>query len=258
MKNDFIKICFLYSDSMNIYGDRGNVICLSQRARWRGKEVLVENYNIGDEYDFSEVDLFFFGGGQDQQQEAVAADLVKTGNIIKEQVIEKKAALLSICGGMQLMAKYYQTKEGKKIMGAGLFDAYTEGGDERFIGNIVVESDLFGPDKRLVGFENHSGRTYIKGDLMKPLGRVIYGRGNNGKDGYEGIRYLNAVGSYMHGCILSKNPWLADWLLLAAFKRRYHDYHLNDLEDVEEMQANKLVMELARVNTKVYNISSKN
>lgn len=257
MREDFIKLCFLYSRSMNIYGDRGNIICLQQRARWRGKKVVVEEYNIGDDnHDFSDIDLFFFGGGQDMQQVEVANDLKKIGESIKKQVLEKQSSLLAICGGLQLLSKYYKTADDQVIDGIGLFDAYTLGGKVRFIGNVVAESSLFGKERSLVGFENHSGRTYANWDVVEPLGRVVVGSGNNGEDGTEGVVYKNAVGSYLHGSLLPKNPWLADWLLLRAFQRRYGDYQLADLDDEVEISANKSVVRLAKKVGGVKNISN--
>jgi len=256
VKNDFIKICFLYSRSMNIYGDRGNIICLQHRAWWRGKDVVLMEYNVGDAALFDDVDLFFFGGGQDFQQLEVAKDLLKIGDKIKNQVLHKKAVILSVCGGLQLLAKYYQTRDGNRIEGIGLFDAYTVAGKERFIGNVVVESDLFGPEKLLVGFENHSGRTYANWQVVKPLGRVVVGDGNNGEDKTEGIVFENAVGSYLHGSLLPKNPWLADWLLEKAFARRYGDYQLAELDDEVEIRANREVVSLAKKVGRVKNITS--
>ncbi len=257
MNEDYIKICFLYSKSMNIYGDRGNVIAMQKRAEWRGKKVIIEEYNVGDSnFDFSDIDFFFFGGGQDSQQISVSKDLIKIGDEIKKQVLEKNAALLAICGGMQLLGKYYQPIDGERLNGIGLFDLYTEGGKERFIGNVYAESDLTGVKNDLVGFENHSGRTYVNFDAQKCLGLVKNGRGNNGEDGKEGVVLKNAIGSYLHGSLLPKNPWLADWLLKKSFERRYKDYLLTDLHDEEEVLANKSAILVAKNTTKVQNISS--
>jgi lipid II isoglutaminyl synthase (glutamine-hydrolysing) len=256
MSNDKIKICHLYSRAMNIYGDRGNIIALTRRAQWRGKEVEYTEYNIGDKApDLAEVDLFFFGGGQDLQQNEVAADLPKIADKLKKQVIEKKAALLAICGGMQLLAKYYETIAGERLEGIGLFDGYTVGGPRRFIGNVQAEAQLV-PGQLLVGFENHSGRSYFNWDKQTPLGKVIAGEGNNGEDKTEGVVFHHAVGSYLHGSLLPKNPWLADWLLVKAFERRFGNYRLAELVDEEEAEAAKKAAEIARRGSAVTNITS--
>ncbi|MBU0648252.1 glutamine amidotransferase [Patescibacteria group bacterium] len=241
---------------MSIYGDRGNIICIKKRVEWRGREVVIDEYNVGDKkYNFEDVDLFFFGGGQDIHQIEVALDLKTVGKMINRQVVDKRAALLAICGGMQLLAKYYQPTLGDRIEGTGLFDAYTRGGKERFIGNVVVESEIGGEKNNLVGFENHSGRTYANWDNMKPLGKALIGRGNNGEDGTEGMVFQNAVGSYLHGSLLPKNPWLADWLIQKAFIRRYDDYQLEELNDDVEKKANEAAQVVAENVGKVSNIS---
>ena len=254
MNQDFIKIVFLYSRSMNIYGDRGNIICLQQRAQWRQKKVEVLEYNTGDKnFDFSDVDLFFFGGGQDVQQMEVADDLHKIGRKILHQLQQKKAAMLAICGGMQLMADYYQLSDGQKISGLGFFSAYTVASKKRQIGNVVVDSDIFG---RVVGFENHSGQTFVDWKKNIPLGKVRIGSGNNGQDGFEGVINLNAVGSYLHGSLLPKNPRLADWLLLKAFERRYGNYQLTDLDNSVEEEAGKKAEFIAGKVNRVTNLTS--
>ena len=256
MKNDKIIICWLYSRSMNLYGDRGNIMSIYRRTKWRGKDAEVMEYNIGEKFDFSDVDLFFFGGGQDVQQHEVSEDLKKIGKELKKQIDQKGAALLAICGGMQLMGKYYETQAGHKIHGVGLFDIHTIGGEERFIGNVIVDSNITGESKELVGFENHSGRTYLS-EGMKPLGRMVVGRGNNGEDGTEGVVYKNAIGSYLHGSLLPKNPWITDWLIERAFRRRYGEYNLESLDDAIELEANDLAKKIAKKYGVVKNITSK-
>lgn len=258
MEKEFIKICWLYSRDMSIYGDRGNIICLKKRTEWRGKIAIVEEYNIGDsKFRFDEVDLFFFGGGQDLQQLEVAEDLKNVGKKIKKQIIDDKSVMLSICGGMQLMCNYYETSNKERIEGTGLFDAYTVGGERRFIGNVLVESELEDGKNKLVGFENHSGRTWANWQNLKPLGKVLFGNGNNGQDGTEGVVYKNAIGSYLHGSLLPKNPWLADWLLDKAFIRRYGKNNFELLDDQTEIEAQVSAIELAKKNTEVVNITSK-
>ena len=225
-------IGYLYGDLMNIYGDTGNIIALKKRAEWRGIEVEIKNISIKNKLKSGECDIFFFGGGQDQQQELVAKDLKTKGRIIKTE-IEKGAPLLAICGGYQLLGAYYKPHHSPKLHGVGLFPAYTVAGDKRMIGNIVIESQ-FG---KLVGFENHSGKTYLKNGAQ-PLGKVIKGFGNNGEDKTEGCIYKNAVGCYMHGSLLPKNPALADWLLEKALKIK-----LKPLDDTLEIQAHRFVVE---------------
>ncbi len=254
MEQDYIKIVFLYSRLMNIYGDRGNIICLQQRAWWRGKRVEVLEYNIGDRnFDFGDIDLFFFGGGQDLQQLAVADDLKVVGKKIVGQLEQKKAALLAICGGLQLMGEYYQTADGEKIPGLGFLSAYTVAGKKRHIGNVVVDSEVFG---KIVGFENHSGQTYVDWKKNMPLGKVVVGAGNNGEDGFEGIIHLNTISSYLHGSLLPKNPKVADWLLLKAFERRYGNYQLAELDDNLEKEAAARAEVIAAKVSRVTNVSS--
>jgi len=233
-----LTIGYLYADLMNIYGDTGNIIALKKRAEWRGIKVKVVNISSGDRIPTSDVgtriDLYFFGGGQDQQQELVSKDLVKSGKgkIIKKEV-ERGVPLLSICGGYQLLGEYYKPHKGPKLAGVGLFPAYTLASHERMIGNIVIDS-MFG---NLVGFENHSGKTYLKKGAL-PFGMVCRGFGNNGADKGEGCIYKNAVGCYMHGSLLPKNPKLADWLIKKALEVKYGKaIELKPLDNSLEFQA---------------------
>lgn len=222
-----LTIGYLYPDLMNIYGDTGNIIALQKRCQWRGIEVEVKNISIKDKLKSGKVDLFFFGGGQDQQQELVARDLVNSGkgNIIKQEV-EKGVPLLAICGGYQLLGKYYKPHQGPTLQGVNLFPAYTVAGDKRMIGNIIIESN-FG---NLVGFENHSGQTFLdKG--AQALGKVKSGFGNNGSDKKEGCIYKNAIGCYMHGSLLPKNPALADFLIQKALELKYGKVRLAKIDD---------------------------
>ncbi len=211
-----VKIAWLYGARMNIYGDRGNVIALVQRARWRGIEPEVIDINLGDPIP-TDIDIFFFGGGQDQEQVAVSRDLAGEKGDTLRSAIGNGAAMLAICGGYQLLGHEYRPWDSEPLPGIGVFDVTSEAGPERFIGNVVIDTDQWGS---LVGFENHSGLTWL-GDGVQPMGRVRIGRGNNGKDGTEGARFLNAVGCYLHGALLPKNPNLTDWLLHAGLQRRY-------------------------------------
>lgn len=234
-------IGYLYGDCMNIYGDTGNIIALQKRAQWRDIEVEVKNISLKDKLKKGEVDLFFFGGGQDQAQELVAGDLESSGKgkVIKTEV-ERGVPLLSICGGYQLLGEYYQPHKGPKLKGTGLFPAYTVAGDQRMIGNIIIQlSDSLTTDSSLVGFENHSGKTYLQ-EGSRPLGKAIKGVGNNGEDHTEGCVYKNAIGCYMHGPLLPKNPQLADWLLTKALEVKYKkEVSLKPLDDTLELQAHK-------------------
>lgn len=250
-------IGYLYGDLMNIYGDTGNIIALTKRAEWRGIEVEVKNISVGDKLKKGEVDIFFFGGGQDQAQELVSKDLISSGKgkIIKSEV-EREVPLLAICGGYQLLGDYYKPHKGPKLPGISLFPAYTLASNDRMIGNIVIRSwfTVSSPksaiDERtneltnnsLVGFENHSGKTYLKKGAI-PLGMVKKGFGNNGGDKTEGCIYKNAVGCYMHGSLLPKNPKLADWLLQKALEVKYgKEIELKPLDDTLELQARNTIV----------------
>lgn len=236
MKKQQLTIGYLYSDLMNIYGDTGNIICLKKRCEWRGIEVKVKHISIKDNLNLGEIDLFFFGGGQDQAQNLVASDLESSGKgkVIKEDV-ERGVPLLSICGGYQLLGEYYAPFDAPKLEGVGLFPAYTEASHDRMIGNIVIESE-FG---KLVGFENHSGKTHLKKEA-KPLGKVIKGFGNNGSNKQEGCIFKNAIGCYMHGSLLPKNPKLADWLIQKALEIKYGEtIELKPLDDELENDAHQ-------------------
>lgn len=247
-----LTIGYLYGDLMNIYGDTGNIICLKKRCEWRGIEVKVKNITIGAKLKKGDCDLFFFGGGQDQAQNDVAWDLVNSGKgkVLREEA-DSGTPFLSICGGYQLLGKYYQPFEGTKLEGAGIFPAYTIASNERMIGNIVIKvsSEEFSVNSQktvnyplttnhlLVGFENHSGKTFLE-NSAKPLGKVIKGFGNNGKDQTEGCIYKNAIGCYMHGSLLPKNPLLADWLIKKALEVKYgKDIELKPIDNELENKA---------------------
>lgn len=233
-----ITIGYLYGDLMNIYGDLGNIICLKKRAERRGIKVVIKNLSIGSSLKQGDVDLFFFGGGQDQAQEIVAKDLKKKGKVIKKEVL-RGVPLLAICGGYQLLGEYYKPHKGPKLHGVGLFPAYTKASHERMIGNIVIQSQ-FG---KLVGFENHSGKTHLKKGAL-PLGMILKGFGNNGKDKSEGAIFKNAIGCYMHGSLLPKNPALADRLIQKALEVKYGKIiSLEPLDDSLEFQAHQAAVQ---------------
>ncbi len=232
-----LHICHLYPELMNIYGDRGNIIALWQRCLWRGFGVEVTGLTIGDEVDPDLYDLYFMGGGQDREQILVTSDLLNVKRDPLRQAAADGACFLTICGGYQLLGKYFLTYTGETLPGIEIFDAWTEGAEKRFIGNMVIEwQTASGGTGTLVGFENHSGHTYL-GPGAKPLGKVLSGFGNNGEDGTEGYRAGNAIGTYMHGSLLPKNPRLADELILAALQRRYGIDSLPPLDDALEERA---------------------
>lgn len=228
-----LTIGWLYPELMNTYGDRGNMIVLQKRCEWRGIEVKIEKISIGTSLSaLSSCDLLFMGGAQDIQQKIVNKDLFeKKGEMLKEK-IENYTPGLYICGAYQFLGKYYKTADGKKLLGLGIFPAYTENpGDTRLIGNIIISSQLLEVSSNIVGFENHGGLTYLENESMA-FGKVIKGNGNNGEDKTEGILYKNSVGSYLHGPILPKNPKLADWLIKKALEKKYDEkIKLEDLDD---------------------------
>jgi len=240
-----IRICHLYPDLMNIYGDRGNIIALIRRAEWAGLEVEVRGVGLRERPDFRGFDILFIGGGQDKEQFRIAQDLaeVKAGPLLA--AVDDGLTLLAVCGGYQLLGRYFKTGSGATLPGIEVFDAWTVAGRRRCIGDVIVHCTLDGHPRTLVGFENHSGRTYL-GPKAKPLGRVLFGWGNNGEDGSEGAVCRNAFGTYLHGSLLPKNPWLADTLLRRALERRYGSgARLQPLDDAIEKQAQQAI--IARV-----------
>jgi CobQ-like glutamine amidotransferase family enzyme len=237
-----INIGWLYPEYMNLYGDRGNVIVLEQRSRWHGLEPVVTKVGLGQSADFRQFDLLMFGGGQDREQGLIAEDFLKVkGNSLGE-AIHDGLAVLAVCGGFQMLGKHFKTHKGEMLRFTGILDLWTEGTSDRMIGNAIVESDIFGETRTLVGFENHSGKTYL-GQGVKPLGRVLRGYGNNGKDKVEGVLFKNCIGTYLHGSILPKNPHLADWLIQKAVERRHGgDVKLTSLNDELEQRAHMAII----------------
>lgn len=206
-----LKLAHLYPKLLNIYGDIGNIITLKKRCEWRGIELEIDEINIGDK--IGEHDIYFIGGGQDKEQIEVSKELQKHKDFLHSER-DRMAVFLGICGGYQLMGHYYQPHNGEKLLGISLLDAYTVAGNKRFIGNVTVKTELVEPDT-LVGFENHSGLTYLEGKT-EPIGKMLTGNGNNGQDKTEGARYKNVFGTYMHGSFLPKNPQFADYLIELA------------------------------------------
>lgn len=233
---NMLKICHLYPDVLNLYGDRGNVLCMQKRLEWRGIGCEISEHPLGEHRSLSEFDLYFIGGGQDFEQQLLLEDLRKgKGADICAAVADGKP-FLCICGGYQLMGHHYEQVNGTCCDFLGAVDLYTVGAEERMIGNFAFETE-FGA---VVGFENHSGRTYL-GEGVQPLGRVIEGFGNNGVDGTEGVRYKNVFGSYSHGPMLPKNPMLCDGILLEALRRKYGTAELSELPDLSEREAHDSV-----------------
>lgn len=226
-----LSIAHLYPREMNIYGDLGNIISLVKRLEWRGYDVGVKSVEVGRPFDWSEVDIVFGGGGQDSGQLVMGPDLVKRGTEIG-QLASDGVPMLVICGTYQLFGRWFMTMEGQEIPGIGVFSAKTVGSRVRMIGNVVVDS----PFGRLVGFENHSGQTMLEPG-QADLGKVKKGFGNNAKSKLEGAVTNNVIGTYLHGPILPKNPHLADYLILAALKRRYGVTELEPLDDHWELRA---------------------
>lgn len=229
-----IVIAHLYPREMNIYGDMGNIISLVKRLEWRGYKAVVRSVEIGEAFDWSEVDLVFGGGGQDSGQLVVGEDLRGHGPKLRE-LAAAGLPMLVICGLYQLFGREFVTAAGDSIKGIGVFDAVTTAGSVRMIGNVVVESD-FGT---LVGFENHSGATVL-GDGQAALGRVTKGYGNDPKSRMEGAVSGNAIGTYLHGPVLPKNPALADYLLRVVLERRGEAGELKPLDDALELAAAKV------------------
>jgi CobQ-like glutamine amidotransferase family enzyme len=240
-----LRLAHLYPELMNTYGDRGNILALVRRAAWRGITLRVEGLSLGDHLDPAAYDLYFFGGGQDREQSVVAADLIGQKGAALREAAAAGAVILAICGGYQLLGHEFRTGGGATLPGIGLLDAWTVAGPRRHIGNCVVRCPWDPAGRRLVGFENHSGQTYL-GPGCAPLGYVEVGAGNNGADGTEGARWRDVYACYLHGALLPKNPWFADHLLHRALVRRYGaDTPLPALDDRLEHAAHETV--LARV-----------
>jgi CobQ-like glutamine amidotransferase family enzyme len=241
-----LRLLALYPEQMNIYADRGNIIFLQRRCEWRGIGFSYAAAGPGDGFDAAAHDLIYIGGGQDRDQVIVAADMVETKRQALFDAVSDGAALLAVCGGYQLLGHSYQLGE-QRIEGLGLADLETvreEG--PRLIGNVAIEADLGGGPHVLAGFENHGGRTRLGEDAV-PLGKVLEGFGNNGRDGLEGVRRLNMIGTYLHGPLLPKNAWLADHLIATAIGRRTGtEPELEPLDDELEAAAHESALNAAR------------
>ena len=242
-----IAVGHLYPDYLNIYADRGNIAVLSRRAALRGHELDVQAVGLTDPLDPGAYDLLYVGGGQDREQALIAGDLAAKGGAIRESVAGG-TAVLAVCGGYQLLGRGYRARNGSVLAGAGLFGHETVAGESRMIGDVLLECELEpGERHTLAGFENHVGRTLLDVDA-EPLGRVVYGFGNDGTSGYEGCRLDRAVGTYLHGPLLPRNPWLADWLLEQALAHATGDdpYPLAPLADGLELEAHRVAAARAK------------
>lgn len=231
-----LTIGWLYPKQMSTYGDRGNILTINKRCTWRNIKVEVIEIDMKEKIDPKKIDFYFFGGGQDVAQLEVSKDL----NIYKKKQLVEAAdqgnVFLAICGGYQLLGHYYKPAHSTEIPGMGILDVFTIAGDKRMIGNIVIESNVSIPEKNLVGFENHSGKTYLGKNAVQ-LGRVIIGNGNNGEDRTEGAIQNNVYGCYLHGPLLPKNPKFTDFLIEKALTKRYGQIKLEELDDSSELAA---------------------
>jgi lipid II isoglutaminyl synthase (glutamine-hydrolysing) len=241
-----IRVGHLYPDYLNIYADRGNIAVFAQRAAWRGHELEVEAIGVGQEVQPGEHDLYYVGGGQDREQALIAPDLAAKPGLL--DAVEGGAALLAVCGGYQLLGRFYRERNGAELPGVGLFPHYTIAGERRMIGDVLLECELEpGRVRTLAGFENHAGRTLLEVGA-EPLGRVVAGFGNDGETGFEGCRLGRAIGTYLHGPLLPRNPWLADWLLAQALAHRTGEEpeELPALDDGLEAEAHAVSASRAR------------
>lgn len=235
-----LKICHLYPDALNLYGDGGNVNCLVRRLQWRGIDVCVDGCCVGDTFSAANYDLFFIGAGQSFEQHVLLDDLMTKKAAELRAACADGKTFLAICGGMELLGTSSCDPDGTETELAGVVDISVKMEKNRFIGNYAFSCDELN-GLEVVGFENHAGRTYL-GSGVKPLGKVICGHGNNGEDGTEGVRYLNFFGSYGHGSLLPKNPALADHILKTALSAKYGSCELAPLDDSLELAARSFML----------------
>lgn len=241
-----IRLCHLYPAEMNIYADRGNIAVFHQRLAWRGLSLEVHECGPGDPVAADKHDLFYLGGGQDRDQALVAQDLAGAKGQAIVSAVEDGAALLAVCGGYQLAGRGYVGVDGASMPGIGLLDAETVAGPTRLIGDVLLDARLGTTTHEVAGFENHAGRTHL-GSGATPFGRVVAGHGNDGTSGYEGVTHLRAIGTYLHGPLLPRNPWVADALLEWALLHRTGEaVRLEALDDALEDRARAVAAGRAR------------
>ena len=239
------SVLHLYPRVLSVAGDRGNLMALLQRSRWRGIEVAVTEVEVGQDAECAAFDLILFHGGQDREMGLAAADLSQRRESL-QQAADSDVVILAVCAGLQLLGHYYEAPSGERLEGVGILDLHTKAGPSRFMNHIAIRCDFAGGEARtLVGFENHSGRTYL-GPQALPLGLVLAGHGNNGEDSGEGARSRQIYASYLHGPLLPKNPWLADHLIAMALRHRYREeMALDPLPDALEERAHRAALETA-------------
>ena len=236
---DELKICYLYPDVLNLFSDGGNITCIEKRLEWRNMKADVTRISLGEKFNANDYDMFFIGGGQDFEQGIHLNDLIGEKAAEIRKAVEDEKVFLAVDTGFELLGNYYKASDGTQYDLVGALNIHTEAGKERFIGNFCFENEEMG---KIVGFENHGGRTYL-GEGVKPLGKVLAGKGNNGTDGTEGARYKNVFATYAHGAVLPKNPAFADYIIKTALERKYGKaVELPGLDDTVEMNANKYMV----------------
>lgn len=238
-----LNICHLYPDILNLYGDRGNIITMKRRLEDRGIKVNIDECSIGQPLNADKYDIFFIGGGQDFEQEVLLRDLSSGKAQDIRSAVEEEKTFLAICGGYQMLGEYYKTWDGVQLDFIGAIGVHTIGAKERMIGNYMFRTTPESGDTVVVGFENHSGKTYLS-EQVAPLGMMLSGNGNNGEDKTEGARYKNVFGTYSHGSLLPKNPVLCDFILQTALNHRYDGAEpLAPLDDTLELNAHRYMQE---------------
>jgi len=238
-----LNICHLYPDILNLYGDRGNIITMKRRLEGRGIKVNIDECSIGQPLNADKYDIFFIGGGQDFEQEVLLRDLSSGKAQDIRTAVEEEKTFLAICGGYQMLGEYYKTWDGVQLDFIGAIGVHTIGAKERMIGNYMFRTTPESGDMVVVGFENHSGKTYLS-EQVAPLGMMLSGNGNNGEDKTEGARYKNVFGTYSHGSLLPKNPVLCDFILQTALNHRYDGAEpLAPLDDTLELNAHRYMQE---------------
>lgn len=238
-----LNICHLYPDILNLYGDRGNIITMKRRLESRGIKVNIDECSIGQPLNADKYDIFFIGGGQDFEQEVLLRDLSSGKAQDIRTAVEEEKTFLAICGGYQMLGEYYKTWDGVQLDFIGAIGVHTIGAKERMIGNYMFRTTPESGDTVVVGFENHSGKTYLS-EQVAPLGMMLSGNGNNGEDKTEGARYKNVFGTYSHGSLLPKNPVLCDFILQTALNHRYDGAEpLASLDDTLELNAHRYMQE---------------